>query len=95
MILEEFHPFLCIDLETFPERYQSVKKRILQEYKRYGFKGDEWVLIDDDGVTIGKYEDFDGDALYNANPITDILDLKTGKIIGKKIIDDRLMQIFT
>ena len=68
--------------ETYEEFEIKSKSDVLNIIKNILIKGihnndihpDEYVVIDDEGILIGKESDFDADVLAYATPVSDIID---------------------
>lgn len=91
-ITEDYHEFINIDTED--AAYKTVIKRLLTAYRNGELEPGEWILIEDDGILIGKYDDFDADSIYNADEIETIINLHTGEIKGRERIKDRISELF-
>lgn len=89
---EEYHEFINIyDEET---AYNAVVRSLVSAAKTGEIKPGQRILIEEDGIIIGEYRDFDADSLYNADRVEEIIDPVSGTILGEDRLRLRVRNLF-
>jgi hypothetical protein len=89
---EEFHELVNINNEN--DAYKIIIRTILSSAKKGELDPDKYLLIEDDGLIIGNYSDFDSDVLYYAIKADDVVDFDTLQIKNKELIRSAVHALF-
>ena len=68
-----------IEWKSKEDVLKIIKNIIFNGVRKNEIEPDEYIIVDDEGVLIGKESDFDSDVLYVATPISDIVDFEKAK----------------
>ena len=89
---EGFHELITIDTE---ENALNVVISTIEKFLKSGqISPDEYIMIEDDGITVGDEYDFDADALYYAIKADDIIDFDEMDIFDYEPIKRSVHMLF-
>ena len=92
IIDEGFHELITIDTE---ENALNVVISTIEKFLKSGhISPDEYIMIEDDGITVGDEYDFDADALYYAIKADDIIDFDEMDIFDYEPIKRSVHMLF-
>lgn len=89
---EGFHELITIDNEAYA--LKTVISTIEKYIKSGDITPDEYIMIEDDGITVGDEYDFDADALHYAIKADDVIDFEEMDIFDYEPIKKSIHMLF-